>query len=154
MRPNVQQKPAVGIFLLWTLSCVAQSSGQEHCKPFPLNQTLSYTDLQAMQEKLSACCWTAPNNCQVAGGFCIPAWLGRFCPQTNDVLCGRCGCTCCMEKIIPVIRQCSGSCSRPYQRCMPERECFMRKMDADVGDLVPIDSCGSPGCACCPIFAY
>ncbi|XP_037789414.1 uncharacterized protein LOC119584849 [Penaeus monodon] len=208
MRPNVQQKPAVGVLLLWTLSYLAQSSGQELCNPFPFNQSLtltpeaaassigisSFEDLQAMQEKLSACCWTAPNSCQVAGGFCIPAWLGRFCPQTNDALCGRCGCTCCMktstpapctgtcgsslrrgvcrsscnllEESIPgkcsgdnckccarrIISRCNGFCSRPNYRCMPERECFMRKMDPDVGDLIPIDNCGSPGCACCPIF--
>ncbi|XP_063588801.1 keratin-associated protein 5-1-like [Penaeus indicus] len=240
MWPNVQQKPAVGVLLLWILSCLAQSSGQEFCKQFALNQSLSFSDLQAIQEKLSACCWTAPNSCQVAGGFCIPAWLGRSCPQTNDALCGGCGCTCCLDKTTPApctgtcgtstrkgncrsscnaleesipgeclsrnckccaekttapctgtcgtstrrgycrsscsvfeesipgvclggnckccarnfLPGCNGICSKPYHRCVPERECFMRKRDVDGLDLIPIDSCGSPGCACCPFYDY
>nr|XP_027228573.1 uncharacterized protein LOC113820440 [Penaeus vannamei] len=89
MASNDQRSPAVRVLLLWTLSWLSQSSGQELCA---FNQSLqtgvaidSFADLQAMETQLSACCWTAPDSCKRAGGFCVPAWGGRFCPGTNDV---------------------------------------------------------------------
>ncbi|XP_069983684.1 uncharacterized protein [Penaeus vannamei] len=141
MPSNDQRSPAVRVLLFWTLSWLSQSSGQELCA---FNQSLqtgvaidSFADLQAMETQLSACCWTAPDSCKRAGGFCVPAWGGRFCPGTNDVLCGRCGCTCCLPQ-----PSCTGTCGTALRRGVCRPSC------TGLEESIP-GLCSGGNCKCC-----
>ncbi|XP_042875007.1 keratin-associated protein 5-8-like [Penaeus japonicus] len=144
MASNLHQMAAMRTLLLWTLSWLASSSAQGICKPVAFNKTpsiSSFSQVQAMEDELSSCCWSYPSDrCKKSDGFCIPSWLGKFCPQTKDFLCGRCGCTCCITK--PPPPSCTGTCGSLTRKgnCRPTCSALEEGIPGN---------CPTGNCRCC-----